>query len=75
MGKSKIEVHFESDTLSCMEILDSVMGELSMRKGDWKTPMPLRYDPLIEITDYNSLDWRGRGVGDWMKLERIKEGA
>lgn len=75
MGRSKIRICFESDTLSCMEILDIIMNKLSMRKNDWKTPMPLRADPLIEITDYTSLDWKGKGWGDWMKFERIKEGA
>lgn len=54
MGKSKIVIYFESDVLSPMEILDTVLEELAMKRDDWATPMPLRCDPLIEVTDYEA---------------------
>lgn len=60
MGRTKVVIYFESETLTPMEILDNIWEELAMKKDDWHTPMPLRCDPLIEITDYRALEYVGK---------------
>lgn len=70
MGRTKISLVFESDSLSPMEVIDSVFKELSFRKNDAFYPLYLRCDPLIEITDYTALDWRGRECSDTPKGEK-----
>ena len=64
MGRTKVKIVLESDTYTPMQVLDNVFEKLSLKKNDASTPMPLRYDPLIEITDYKALDWRGRTCSD-----------
>lgn len=64
MGRTKVQIILESDTYTAMEILDNVFEKLSLKKNDGFLPFPLRYDPLIEITDYVALDWRGRTCSD-----------
>jgi len=62
MGRTKVVIYFESDTLTPMQVLDTLLEELAMKKGDWHTPMTLRCDPLIEITDYRALDYVGKEI-------------
>lgn len=60
MGRTKVSIVFESDSLSPMEVLDGIFKQLSFRKNDAYYPLYLRCDPLIEITNYKALDWKGR---------------
>ena len=60
MGRTKIKMIFESDTLTAMEILDFILLRLAFKKHEWNTPLLLRSNPLIEITDYMALDWKGK---------------
>ena len=60
MGRPKVSIVFESDSLSPMEVLDDIFKQLSFRKNDADYPLYLRCDPLIEITNYEALDWKGR---------------
>lgn len=60
MGRTKVKIVFESDVYTPMTVIDFIFRELSVRKNEAATPLPLRIDPLIEITDYEALDWVGR---------------
>ena len=60
MGRTKVKIVFESDSLTPMEVIDGIFKQLSFRKNDSYYPLYLRCDPLIEVTDYTALDWVGR---------------
>ena len=60
MGRTKVKIVFESDCYTPMHIIDFIFRELAIKKNQAGTPIPLRIDPLIEVTDYKALDWVGR---------------
>jgi len=64
MERTKVRIILESDYLTPMQIIDSVFEKLALKKGDWVLPLPLRYDPLIEITEYSAQDWKGRSSSE-----------
>lgn len=60
MGRTKVKIVFESDVYTPMHIIDFIFRELAIKKNQAVTPIPLRIDPFIEVTDYETLDWVGR---------------